>query len=59
MRRIRAIGGKGGDGCISFLRLWVNDNAGPDGGDGGHGGHVLIQVKQLYLGLFIFIWAIP
>lgn len=45
VKKIRAIGGKGGDGCISFLRLWVNDKAGPDGGDGGHGGHVLIEAS--------------
>lgn len=44
IKRVRAIGGKGGDGCVSFLRLWVNDSAGPDGGDGGSGGHVLLQV---------------
>lgn len=40
---IRALGGKGGDGCISFLRLWCNENAGPDGGDGGNGGHIILQ----------------
>ncbi|XP_053694937.1 mitochondrial ribosome-associated GTPase 2 [Sabethes cyaneus] len=42
-KHIRAVGGKGGDGCISFLRLWCNENAGPDGGDGGNGGHVVLQ----------------
>lgn len=42
-KRVRAIGGKGGDGCISFLQLWSNDRAGPDGGDGGNGGHVIFQ----------------
>ncbi|XP_050101084.1 mitochondrial ribosome-associated GTPase 2 [Anopheles aquasalis] len=45
-RSIRAIGGNGGDGCISFLRLWCNENAGPDGGDGGNGGHVVLQATQ-------------
>lgn len=39
------MGGKGGDGNISFLQLWKNDHAGPDGGDGGHGGHVIFQVN--------------
>jgi len=43
--QIRAIGGNGGDGHISLLRLWVNDRAGPDGGDGGNGGHVIFEVK--------------
>ncbi|GAB0093949.1 mitochondrial ribosome-associated GTPase 2 [Sergentomyia squamirostris] len=42
-KRVRTIGGKGGDGCISFLQLWANDKAGPDGGDGGNGGHVIFQ----------------
>ncbi|XP_059622732.1 mitochondrial ribosome-associated GTPase 2 [Phlebotomus argentipes] len=44
-KRVRAIGGKGGDGCISFLQLWANDKAGPDGGDGGNGGHVIFQAS--------------
>lgn len=43
---MRAIGGKGGDGCISFLQLWCNENAGPDGGDGGNGGHVLLEASR-------------
>jgi len=43
VKRVRACGGKGGDGCISFLRLWVNDMAGPDGGNGGNGGHVVLE----------------
>ncbi|XP_055640114.1 mitochondrial ribosome-associated GTPase 2 [Toxorhynchites rutilus septentrionalis] len=42
-KHVRVTGGKGGDGCISFLRLWCNENAGPDGGDGGNGGHVVFQ----------------
>ncbi|XP_050444621.1 mitochondrial ribosome-associated GTPase 2 isoform X4 [Cataglyphis hispanica] len=45
IKQIRTIGGKGGDGEISFLRLWVNDRAGPDGGDGGNGGHVIFEAK--------------
>jgi len=44
-RRLRAIGGKGGDGAISFLQLWSNETAGPDGGDGGNGGHVVFKVS--------------
>ncbi|XP_008211400.1 mitochondrial ribosome-associated GTPase 2 isoform X2 [Nasonia vitripennis] len=45
MKQVRVQGGKGGDGAISFLQLWVNERAGPDGGDGGHGGHVIFQVS--------------
>ncbi|KAH8355867.1 hypothetical protein KR200_010909 [Drosophila serrata] len=45
-KRVRAIGGKGGDGCVSFLQLWCNERAGPDGGDGGHGGHVVFQASN-------------
>ncbi|KAL0125100.1 hypothetical protein PUN28_004326 [Cardiocondyla obscurior] len=45
IKPVRTIGGKGGDGEISFLRLWVNDRAGPDGGDGGHGGHVIFEAS--------------
>ncbi|KAH1013597.1 hypothetical protein HUJ04_002571 [Dendroctonus ponderosae] len=42
-KQVRAVGGNGGDGCISFLSLWSNEFAGPDGGDGGHGGHVILH----------------
>lgn len=42
-KRVRVVGGTGGDGCISFLHLWANPNGGPDGGDGGNGGHVIFQ----------------
>ncbi|KAH8258984.1 hypothetical protein KR038_000978 [Drosophila bunnanda] len=45
-KRVRAIGGKGGDGCVSFLQLWCNERAGPDGGDGGHGGHIVFQASN-------------
>lgn len=37
---IRVEGGKGGNGCISFLRLKYMPFGGPDGGDGGDGGSV-------------------
>ncbi|XP_030555149.1 mitochondrial ribosome-associated GTPase 2 [Drosophila novamexicana] len=45
-KRVRTVGGKGGDGCVSFLQLWCNERAGPDGGDGGHGGHVIFQASN-------------
>lgn len=43
VKQVRVFGGKGGDGCVSFLSLWCNENAGPDGGDGGNGGHVVFK----------------
>lgn len=42
-RTVTAVGGKGGDGLISFLRLYRNPFGGPSGGDGGNGGHVIFQ----------------
>ncbi len=45
-------GGKGGDGCVSFLRDKNIQRGGPDGGDGGDGGSVVLQpsthVNTLY-----------
>ncbi|XP_046736886.1 mitochondrial ribosome-associated GTPase 2 isoform X1 [Diprion similis] len=48
MKQVTVIAGNGGDGNISFLRLWANEFAGPDGGDGGSGGHVIFQVIFLF-----------
>nr|XP_022901807.1 mitochondrial ribosome-associated GTPase 2 [Onthophagus taurus] len=45
-KSVRVIGGKGGDGCISFLHLWANERAGPDGGDGGNGAHVIFRASS-------------
>uniref|UniRef100_A0A914X2Q8 MTG2 GTPase n=1 Tax=Plectus sambesii TaxID=2011161 RepID=A0A914X2Q8_9BILA len=42
-KRVTCLGGSGGNGMISFLRLYKNPFAGPDGGDGGHGGHVIFE----------------
>lgn len=50
-RVIRAVAGCGGTGCISFLHLFANANAGPDGGDGGCGGHVIFEANNGIRGL--------
>ncbi len=40
---IVARAGKGGDGCVSFLREAFRPRGGPDGGDGGDGGSVILE----------------
>ncbi|KAK6047312.1 Obg family GTPase CgtA [Cooperia oncophora] len=44
-RRVRCIGGNGGDGMVSFFRGYRKPFGGPDGGDGGNGGHVLFKAS--------------
>ncbi|WP_424948319.1 Obg family GTPase CgtA [Candidatus Spongiihabitans sp.] len=43
---IRVIAGKGGNGCLSFLREKFRPNGGPDGGDGGNGGSIYLVAKS-------------
>ena len=43
---IRVEAGKGGDGCLSFLRMRNLPKGGPDGGDGGDGGDVVLVAEE-------------
>lgn len=51
VKTVRATGGHGGNGSVSFMKLFGNENAGPDGGDGGSGGHVVFRASENISGL--------
>jgi GTPase len=44
--RITVQAGKGGNGCVSFLREKYEAKGGPDGGDGGDGGSVYMEADE-------------
>lgn len=44
--KIAFIGGKGGNGCISFRREKYIPRGGPDGGNGGDGGSIYLETDE-------------
>lgn len=44
--RISVKAGRGGNGCMSFLRERFKPNGGPDGGNGGKGGSIILEATN-------------
>ena len=53
--KICVTGGRGGDGCMSFLREKYRPKGGPDGGDGGRGGSVWLEAGNRIDSLWSFL----
>jgi GTP-binding protein len=54
--KITVHGGRGGRGCVSFLRSKMNRHGSPDGGNGGQGGDVIIRADRNLATLADFIY---
>ena len=44
--KVFAQAGKGGNGCVAFLREKYRPNGGPSGGNGGRGGDVILRADH-------------
>lgn len=54
--RIHVVGGRGGNGCLSFRREKFVPKGGPDGADGGRGGDIILEAASGALTLADFVY---